>query len=191
MNQSVSFVRFSQRRRFVRRRMGLALLLIGALMTASCSLYTVPDQSSFLPLPNATKSEAIVRLYAAPIPWISSFAVHCWFVVKRAGDDTFHRWELWQDAGGPYGHMRLDLGTAEGDVGGGPSFILAELRGTQAEPVVDFIESQSPSYSCRNEYVAFPGPNSNTYVQWVLNGAGWNIDLPWVAIGKDAAASCN
>ncbi len=157
---------------------------------AGCGVI-VPDQTPFPPLTAFIGStDAVARLYGATIPGIEAIAIHPWFAIRAAGARTFTRWEVWQDAGGPYGHVRKNLMSASSHVGGGPSFVLAQLRGAAAEPIVEFVETQSPDYPCRNRYVLFPGPNSNSYAQWVLEETGWDVTLPPTAIGKDVPANC-
>lgn len=152
----------------------------------------IPDQGQFEPLESLRSSgEAVVRLYVAPIiPGTGAIATHSWFVVKRADSATFHRWEVWRTCGGPYGHVREDMLLPTAHIGAGGVYVLAELIGSEAEPVVAFIEGWSPTYSCRSYYLYFPGPNSNTYAQWVLDNTGWNVVLPASAIGKNLAAAC-
>ena len=126
----------------------------------------------------------------APIPGIEIIAIHPWFVVKRAGATRFDRWEVWQTAGGLYGHIRKNrTSNLTGGVGAGGTYIIAELIGAEAEAVVAFIDTQSPDYSCKDNYELL-GPNSNTYAQWILDGSGWNVPLPPTAIGKDAPQTC-
>jgi hypothetical protein len=64
------------------------------------------------------------------------------------------------------------------------SFVLAEESGPNPEHVIEFIETHSPHYPYCHEYVAFPGPTSNTYPQWVLGSTGWDVALPPSAVGK-------
>lgn len=153
---------------------------------ASCGGPGFPDQTAFRPLSKLRETEeACVRVYGAPIPYLRRFAIHTWFVVKRARSYELHRWEVWQEAGGPYGHVQRDLLDPEQDVGAGGTHVIAELRGEMAEKVARFIETQSPRYPWRHEYTYFPGPNSNTYTAWVLNKAAWQTPLPWTAAGKN------
>jgi hypothetical protein len=49
---------------------------------------------------------------------------------------------------------------------------------------VDALHAWS-SYPYRDTYRAWPGPNSNTYVAWVLRRSGVSADLSPKAIGKD------
>src|SRR5713101_8836549 len=45
--------------------------------------------------------------------------------------------------------------------------------------------ADSAEYPYRRRYLAWPGPNSNTYVAWVLRRAGVAADLDPRGIGKD------
>ncbi len=156
-----------------------------------CVARCIPDQAPFEPLSELQKDDqAFVRIYAAPVPQVKSVAVHTWFVTRRSGSTKLHRWEIWQRARGPFDHIILDGFPPERDVGAGGTFILAELLGEEAERVIDFIERESPTYPCRKEYRVFPGPNSNTYPQWVLTNTGWDVHLPWVAVGKNWTGTC-
>jgi len=182
-------------RRSSPRRRTIVLLTIALLgstyATLSCLPPAIPDQTGFAPLADlATGGQAVARLYSAPIPNIEAIATHAWFVVKSAEATTFDRWELLQTAsGGPFGLVRRNLLAPESGVGADGVFVVAELIGPAAEPVVDFITDRSPTYPCRNTYF-FLGPNSNTYAQWVLDNTGWTAELPATAIGKDAAVNC-
>lgn len=180
-------------RQLVQRR---CLLLIGtplvgiSVLSICCLSPAVPDQTGFAPLDElATNGRAVVRLYSAPIPGLGGIATHSWFLIKEADSAVFDRWELWQTAGGAFGHIRRNLLRPESDVGAGGVFVIAELIGDRARPVVAFIRDASPSYPCRNTYFVL-GPNSNTYPQWVLDNTGWDVTLPATAIGKDAAVDC-
>lgn len=156
----------------------------------SCAWSPETDQSQFAPLSELARSrQAVVRLYSAPIPGLEAIATHPWFVVKAAGATRFDRWELLSDAGGPYGHVRKNRMAPESGVGAGGVFIVGELIGAEAEPVVEFIEAQSPTYTCRDTYF-FLGPNSNTYAQWILDQTGWRLTMPASAIGAGASPDC-
>jgi hypothetical protein len=172
-----------------------ALLLLPVLPLAGCSAWkAIPGQKRFAPLDELARSDsAVVRLYCAPVPSVEWLAVHVWFVVKPAGSHAFERWELWQDDsvtprvanGTHYGHVYRNLQGPAGHVGAGGTRLLAEQVGPEAESVIRFIQSQSPCYPWRSEYATFPGPNSNTYIQWALDNSGWHVRLPRAAIGKD------
>jgi Protein of unknown function (DUF3750) len=126
-----------------------------------------------------------VELRYAPLPLIGAIAVHYWFVVY--GDDgTCHRWEVWQtkDAGGTsYGHVHCDLKAPEADVGGGPSRVVKEWSGDEAARIAAVLEKPG-SYPQRERYRYWPGPNSNSFVAWVLARAGVEYALHWRGIGR-------
>jgi hypothetical protein len=65
--------------------------------------------------------------------------------------------------------------------------VIAEVLGSEAEPLIDCIERVAAEYPCRDYYVFYPGPNSDSYTQWVLNQCGWDVQLPADVIGKDVA----
>jgi hypothetical protein len=164
---------------------------VAAAAVVGCLGVPPPDQRAFAPLDSARDSgETVVRLYAARLPGIYAIAIHAWFVVKRADSEEFHRWEVWVDALDPYGYVRVDTFPPEADFGAGSAYVLGELGGTEAEPVAEFIETQSPLYSCRDTFDLIRGPNSSTYIQWVLDNAGWDVTLPPNAFGKDVPVNC-
>lgn len=161
-----------------------------ALTTCNCVAFSKPDQSQFAQLTMITeRDEPLVRIYAAPIPKLEHIAVHCWFVIKPINANACDRWELWQTAHGPYEHVRKNMMAAEAGVGAGGTFVLREFTGDSAVQLIAVIENESPHYPCRATYTAYPGPNSNTYVQWVLHRAEVDYRLPCAAVG--AAYICD
>ena len=116
---------------------------------------------------------------------IGAIAVHYWFVVF---DDTgaCHRWEVWQtkDAGGTsHGHVHCDLKSPEDGVGGGPSRCAATWTGDEAARIAAVLNDPA-SYPHRGLYRYWPGPNSNSFVAWVLRRAGIQYALHWKGIGR-------
>ena len=146
-----------------RRRYRLAIGTLSCVLGVGClERNPIPDQTPFAPLASLeTHEEAVVRLYTAPIWGLENIAIHPWFVVKRADEAKFHRWEVCGISGGPHEHVRMDLKEPKRFVDAGGAYVLAELIGPAAECVVAFIETQSPNYSCRHRYAYIPGPNSN------------------------------
>ncbi len=156
----------------------------GLLLAAGCGGALPADLGSYKPLDSLrSNGQAVVRVYAAVVPVLA--AEHTWFVIKRANSTDFHRWEGWLADGSPYGYIYEDLHPLESDVWGGGMYVVAELTGPEAEPIIDFIETQSPLYPCRYIYDMLSGPSSNGYTQWVLNQTGWQVELPAAAYGRD------
>lgn len=127
--------------------------------------------------------EAVARVYAAPIA--PTEFQHTWFVVQRAEAVQPTRWEVFVHPGGIYGYVFADLYAPEADLGSGGTYVVAEVRGPQAEPLIECIESAAANYPCRDFYLLYPGPNSDSFTQWVLNTCEWNVELPPEVVGKD------
>ncbi len=61
-----------------------------------------------------------------------------------------------------------------------------ELQGLEYTDLVLSLEREIKNYPYKNKYVYFPGPNSNSFTQWVIEKAGLKnkVLLPWNAFGK-------
>ena len=126
-----------------------------------------------------------VELRYAPLPFIGAIAVHYWFVVY---DDAgaCHRWEVWQtaDAGGEsHGHLHCDLKAPHADVGGGATRLATVWEGAEAERIAAVLADPA-GYPWQRLYRYWPGPNSNSFVAWVLARAGIRYPLHWRGIGQ-------
>jgi hypothetical protein len=130
-----------------------------------------------------------VELRCATLPFIGAIAEHYWFVAFD-GEGACERWEVWQskNAGGTsFGHLHCNFKRPDDGVGGGPSRVVAQWLGEDALRLVEALKSAEQAYPFRERYLAWPGPNSNTFVAWVLGRAGIEFALSWKAIGKDYA----
>jgi len=133
---------------------------------------------------------------AATIPF--HIARHPWFVINKKG--AISRWEVkwWRDwrkerptyvskdSYGPFQGIEMFYypnniywplvrleGVIEGD------------EGSLAQQMADFIEESDERYPFADTYV-LRGPNSNTYVQWVLDQfPRSNLKLGWNSFGKE------
>ena len=97
---------------------------------------------------------------------------------------------MWQtkNAGGrSIGHVHCDLKAPDAGVGGGPMRIAAEWRGDEARAIASVLEKISDYPHCAR-YRLWPGPNSNTFVAWVLREAGVRHRLGLRGIGAGYAA---
>jgi hypothetical protein len=126
---------------------------------------------------------AQLKFASLPAP-LGLVAVHFWFTV--GGD----RWEVWQrrNAGGTsFGHLHRNLKAPEEGVGGGPARLACEWPGAAGIRIRNVLEESALCYPFRQRYLPWPGPNSNTFVAWVLRRAGIDYRLPWKAIGRNFA----
>jgi uncharacterized protein YbdZ (MbtH family) len=126
-----------------------------------------------------------VQLRAAKIPKIGFLAVHYYYVIIR--ENKADRWEIWQNAAlipSSWGHLHKNLLSVNSGVGNGGSWLEKSWTGEMAEKLGHIIENSPYSYPYNYFYLYFPGPNSNTYVQWVLKQANCNHPLSFRGIGK-------
>lgn len=139
------------------------------------------------PEPSAAQ-EAIVQVYAARVwGWRGAFGVHSWIAVKpeKAASYTVYEvigWQLrWTDSAVAIRQRQPD----ERWFGNDPE-LLADVRGTDAAKLIGHIDAAAKNYPWANEYSAWPGPNSNTFVAWILRAVPeLRVALPPTAIGKD------
>ncbi len=152
--------------------------------------YTMARWSSAGILPPASaKPEAVVHVYAARVGrWRGIFAHHSWIVVKEKGAPRYTRYDVvgW---GTP---VRTDLRDPDGYWYGNLPMLVGAVEGAEAEALIPKIRGAVRAYPFSNygTYLAWPGPNSNTFVNHVLAAipeAG--IALPPTAVGKDFRGS--
>ncbi|MGF7051263.1 hypothetical protein GGC47_000423 [Bosea sp. OAE752] len=144
------------------------------------------DWSSAKLLPAASVDpEATVHIFAARVGrWRGIFAHHSWIVVKEANASAYTRFDVvgW---GMP---VRVNHREADGRWFGNEPESVAEIRGAAAERLIPRIRAavQSYAYAEPGSYLAWPGPNSNSFVQHVLTEVPELREaLPPTAIGKD------
>lgn len=128
-----------------------------------------------------------MQVYAArAFGWRGNFAVHTWIATKERGAATY---EVHDVTG--WGNRTVRSRPAEPDTAwyGNPPVLLADLRGAKAEAAITNIRTAIEAYPFPDEYRAWPGPNSNTFVAWVIRQVPeLDVALPNIAIGKDYLA---
>jgi hypothetical protein len=123
-----------------------------------------------------------VDLWSARIPGFARFAEHHWFVIGRPG--SADRWEVWQSphqCDDAWGHLHLNLCSPSSGVGNGRGRLIYRWLGSAASDLASRIEAAPSNYPWLDTYRVFPGPNSNTFVQWVL---GDIRNLGWRGVGR-------
>lgn len=175
-------------------RLLLVLLLAPTLMTA-CSLvkpgvhWSEADRSSAGLAPAAeAEPEALVQVYAArTFGWRGNFAVHTWVSTKAAGADT---WLVHEVMSFRQPYVRTGPGIPDRRWYGAEPRLLAELRGPEAEAAIPELLKAVETYPYPDTYTAWPGPNSNTFVAWLIRETPQlQVVLPNIAIGKDYPAT--
>jgi len=169
----------------VRRRRRLALGgllgLLGLLALVPPPLACPePDPASIAHL---VASAPAVQLWASPIIFLDSRAVHPHFLYTLPGDPNIHRVEIWQTAHGPHSHLLVDWISPLRDQDRGMC-LLGERTGPDAEAVIDALQQAPSDYRWSDTYLPVPGPNSNTFATAILEQSGWDVRLPRQAIGQ-------
>ena len=133
----------------------------------------------------AAHPQAVVRIFAArTVSWRGIVAVHCWIVLKDAGATRYSRYDLtaWGDP------VRIDGFDPDGRWFGVPPDTVFAADRDAAAALIPRMRDAIRDYRWRNrgDYRAWPGPNSNTFVQSVLAAVPESgAVLPPTAIGKD------
>ena len=135
-----------------------------------------------------TTQEAVVQVYAArAFDWRGVVGVHSWIATKDHGASEFTVYEVtgWRlrrsSTAVAVSHRAPDARW----FGNAPE-LLADLRGDAAEQAIAKIRQGVRDYPYADRYRLWPGPNSNTFVAYVLRHAPeLRVDLPPTAIGKD------
>jgi len=139
------------------------------------------------PLPS-DEPEAVVQVYAArAVRWRGLFGVHTWIAVKPANADAYTVYEVngWRLRRTGTAVVVSDRAPDSRWFGNAPELI-ADLRGPAAAAAIPKIEQAVAAYPYADSYRVWPGPNSNTFVAYVLRAAPEvEADLPPTAIGKD------
>ncbi len=174
--------------------LALFLIVVPALMvfTGQISLgqdYRTANRDSAGIAPDPAKTpEAVVQVYAArALNWRGIFGVHTWIATKpeHAAEFTVHQvigWRLRRNLSGLYS----EAGIPDRNWFGNTPDLLADLRGKEAEAVIEKILKAVATYPYADEYRLWPGPNSNTFTAYVARQVPeLRLQLPVTAIGKD------
>lgn len=142
------------------------------------------ESSGLLPEAATLPEAQVLVLSARTGRWRGIFAEHMALVVKPEGAGNWTRYDVvgW---GNP---VRRDNYAADALWYGNRPYVAAAITGKQAARLIPLIEQTIALYphSERGSYAVWPGPNSNTFVAWVVrNTDGFAVELPPVAIGKD------
>lgn len=166
----------------------LATVAFGAMALTTLSWALTPKPAGPARAPNpATHPEAVIQIYGADVWGVRGrFAIHTWVVTKPAGGDRYRKYQVigWRARRGlPV--VAISTGDPDGDWFGSKPTLLHELTGPAAEPLIDSVHAAALSYPFADQYVMWPGPNSNSFTAWIaLEVPELGVSLPTKAIGK-------
>lgn len=141
------------------------------------------DSAGLAPEPASTP-EAVVQIYAArAFDWRGLFAVHTWIATKLAGASQY---EVHEVTGWGQRALHSGPGLPDRNWFGATPHVLLDLRGQAASQAISEIDAALVDYPFAETYRAWPGPNSNTFVAWMIRRLpALNVALPAHSLGKD------
>ena len=142
------------------------------------------SSSGVLPKANVQLPATVIILASRTGQWKSIFAEHMSIVFKLENAKAWTRYDVvgW---GNP---VRQDAYVADAFWYGNTPRVIYWLDGSDAAALIPEIERSIQAYpnSAAGSYVIWPGPNSNTFVSWVVRHTkGFDAQLSSVAVGKD------
>ncbi len=172
----------------------LVIVLIGIVTLAGCSawlgtklLQVEPIGPAVAPEP-ADYAPSVVQIYGADVwGFRGHFAIHTWVAIKEDNASTY---TLYQVVSWGLRRTGSAVSISQGRPNRywfrSPPQLLFEAKGDTAAEMIPAIKRAVADYPYEAEYVMWPGPNSNSFVQWIVsNVPGIDAELPAKAIGKN------
>lgn len=135
-------------------------------LLAGCAVFKRP-----LKVPETDEAAVIVASTSMPEP-ISDIARHAWFAVKKAGAKRWRRIEVGGFGSGPL------KGVKNIEVHG-------VWTGDKAARAIECLRKHASKARPGGDYLPWPGPNSNTFVDVLMRKCDLHADLPATCIGRD------
>jgi hypothetical protein len=169
----------------------LALLLAGPVWILASNQVEIDahwsslDRSSAGIAPDPVETvEAVVQVYSArAYNWRGAFGEHIWIATKAENADSYrlHQVLSWRRP-----TVVSSIDTPDRAWFGNLPTLLADYRGDAATLMIPQIEAAAADYPQAELYRVWPGPNSNSFIAWVIREVpGFEVTLPVTAIGKD------
>ena len=136
--------------------------------------------SGLAPRPEEER-KAVVQVYAArTFNWRGYFAVHTWIALKEKNAPSYTTYQVigwylgWK---GTAVDIRQDI--PDRFWYGAEPQLIEELRGEEAEKAIPQIKKLAATYPYGKTYNAWPGPNSNTFISYIVrNVPELTVELP-------------
>ena len=146
------------------------------------------DSAKLVP-PALKTPEAQVQIYSAKAySWRGKFSQHTWIATKEKDADSYlvYYVVLWGKHFGADGVVVVQQDLPDRLWYDAQPEIIFSASGDKAEKMIPQIQAAIKSYPYQDFYRAYPGPNSNTFVSYVIRNVGdLKASLPNNAIGKD------
>ena len=165
------------------------LVIAGSIV--SCASNKTKTSGTLAPKPDVF-DDGIIQVYSART-WGAKQAVsvHTWISVKPSGEDHYTSYEI---IGWRLRRTNSALVVREGkpdrDWWGHQPQLLLDYREADTDALINKIQQAVIDYPYKDEYQAYPGPNSNTFTAAIGRAVPeLGLDLPSTAIGKDYKAA--
>ena len=138
-------------------------------------------------IPTTPRAVVLVGSAALGVP-MDGIARHPWVALREAGSQKWERWEVMCcPNSSPMSTVRRSSISPLSDHGGGGGDVRFHgvWKGKRAEKIIACIRREGPKYPHRNNYHGWPGPNSNTFVDYMMRKCGMRANLATPSIGKD------
>lgn len=117
------------------------------------------------------------------LPWYTRFAEHAWVDLEHDGQWYRIEWNQHQDE---IGIDRISEERARMDERWERAIAVhGVVTGDFARTLAKRVLACAKSFPAAADYRAWPGPNSNTFVDWLARETGLPLHLPPNAVGKD------
>lgn len=171
------------------KRLALLAGIFWFLTACSNKDWRSADRSSAGIAPKASElTEAIIQIYAArAFEWRGNFAVHTWISVKERDAENYIVYQVvgWRIRQGKSA-LSIEEDLPDRRWYDAEPYVLYEIRGERAAELIPGIDQAAKNYPYPDTYRAWPGPNSNTFVSYILReNPSIGVELPPHAIGKD------
>ena len=167
--------------RFIARLTAGAILATVSLLAVSMVLEPDPYPAS------GVAQGAAVRVYGADVwGFRGHFAIHTWVATRAENEDEFtiHQIIGWRLRNTPTA-LHTSQGNPDKPWFGSAPVLLHEVTGSRANDMVGQVRGAVSSYPYAGTYTMWPGPNSNSFTQWIaLEVPELGLELPFKAIGK-------
>lgn len=146
------------------------------------------ESANLLPLAKDDK-EAKVQIYSAKaFSWRGKFSQHLWIATKEKDAESYlvHYVVFWGKNLGSDGVVITQKDLPDRYWYSAKPEIIYSLSGKEAETIIPKIYEAIKLYPYKDSYRAYPGPNSNTFISFIIRQIPeLKVALPNNAIGKD------
>lgn len=137
---------------------------------------------------DAIGKQAAIVLFSAPaFNWRGMFSTHTWLAVKTQQQTQF---TIYQVVGwNRYRHkpiVDISHGIADRLWFGAKPKLQNILVGRKAQSLIPLVQNAVKSYPYANTYRAWPGPNSNTFISYIIHQVPkLGFVMPYNALGRN------